>query len=365
VAGDLIVAASADALPLLDQQTTRAVANLDVAPTSEFIFDRNVRFVPQRLYRRVEQAVVQLAGVNAEALAAAYFYDNVFANTILLGFAWQRGLIPLSEVSISEAIALNGAAVKENIAAFNLGRVAAAAPERLNAIEPPRQPPAEKPLDELVADRAARLVAYQDEAYAQRYRDLVAYVRAREAAAGLGESLSRAAATYAYKLMAYKDEYEVARLYANGDWEKALRNVFAGDLKLRFHLAPPMIAPKDPITGHAQKISLGAWMLWGFKLLARMKFLRRTGFDPFGRNEERKMERRLRDEYEIRLRSLADSITAQTYDLAAKIAELPDQIRGFGHVKEASVKAAEARRAELERALEQARLGPLQVRAAE
>jgi len=365
VAGDLIVAASADALPLLDQQNTRAVANLDVAPTSEFIFDRNVRFVPQRLYRRVEQAVAQLAGVNAEALAAAYFYDNVFANTILLGFAWQRGLIPLSEVSISEAIALNGAAVKENIAAFNLGRVAAAAPERLNAIEPPRQPPAEKPLDKLIADRAARLVAYQDEAYAQRYRDLVAYVRAREAAAGLGESLSRAAATYAYKLMAYKDEYEVARLYANGDWEKALRNVFAGDLELRFHLAPPMIAPKDPITGHAQKISLGAWMMWGFKLLARMKFLRRTGFDPFGRTEERKMERRLRDEYEIRLRGLADSLTAQTYDLAAKIAELPDQIRGFGHVKEASVKAAEARRAELELALEQARLGPLQVRAAE
>jgi indolepyruvate ferredoxin oxidoreductase len=365
LAGDLIVAASADALPLVDQETTRAVANIDVAPTSEFIFDRNVRFVPRRLYKRVEQAVAELAGVNAEALAAAYFYDNVFANTVLLGFAWQRGLIPVSLDAIREAMTLNGAAVKENMAAFDLGRVAAAAPERLNAIEPPRRPPAEKLLDDLIADRAARLAAYQDEAYAQRYRDLVAYVRAKEADAGLGEKLSRAAATYAFKLMAYKDEYEVARLYTNGDWEKSIRKVFAGDLKVRFHLAPPMIAPKDPASGEARKISFGPWMLWAFKGLAKLKGLRKTGFDPFGQTEERKMERRLRDEYEARLKALADNLTPQSHDLAVKIAELPDQIRGFGHVKEAAVKTVEARRAELEEALAQARLAPAPAQAAE
>ena len=365
IAGDLIVASSADALPLVDQDATRAVANLDVAPTSEFIFDRNVRFVPRRLYRRVEQAVAELAGVNAEALAAAYFYDNVFGNTILLGFAWQRGLIPVSLDAIREAMTLNGAAVKENIAAFDLGRVAAAAPERLNAIEPPRQPPAEKPLDDLIADRAARLVAYQDEAYAKRYRDLVAYVRAKEAAAGLGDNLTRAAATYGFKLMAYKDEYEVARLYTNGDWDKAIKNVFAGDLKVRFHLAPPMIAPKDPATGHARKIGFGPWMLWAFKGLAKLKGLRKTGFDPFGQTEERKMERRLRDEYETRLKALADAVSPQTHDLAVKIAEIPDQIRGFGHVKEAAVKEAEVRLADLEQALSEARRAPVPAQAAE
>jgi indolepyruvate ferredoxin oxidoreductase len=165
--------------------------------------------------------------------------------------------------------------------------------------------------------------------------------------------------------MAYKDEYEVARLYTNGDWEKSIRKVFAGDLKVRFHLAPPMIAPKDPASGEARKISFGPWMLWAFKGLAKLKGLRKTGFDPFGQTEERKMERRLRDEYEARLKALADNLTPQSHDLAVKIAELPDQIRGFGHVKEAAVKTVEARRAELEEALAQARLAPAPAQAAE
>jgi indolepyruvate ferredoxin oxidoreductase len=365
LAGDLIVATSADALPLVDQETTRAVANVDVAPTSEFIFDRNVRFVPRRLYRRVEQAVAELSGLNAEALAAEYFYDNVFANTILLGFAWQRGLVPVSGAAIRQAMTLNGAAVKENIAAFDLGRIAAAAPERLNVVEPPRQPPAEKPLDALIADRVARLTAYQDAAYAARYKTLVDQVRTKETTAGLGEALTRAVATYAFKLMAYKDEYEVARLYTNGDWQKSLRQVFAGDLKVRFHLAPPMIAPKDPATGHLQKMSFGPWMLVAFKLLAGFKGLRKTGFDPFGQTAERRMERRLRDEYEARMQALAEQLSPHTHDIAVKIAEVPDQIRGFGHVKEEAVKAAEARLAELTEALEAARRSPASAQAAE
>jgi indolepyruvate ferredoxin oxidoreductase len=337
IAGDLIVAASAEALPLVDRQTTKAVANTDVAPTSEFIFDRNVRFVPPRLYRKVEQAVSSLQGCNAEALAASYFYDNVFANTILMGFAWQRGLLPVSEAALRDAITLNGAAVKQNLAAFDLGRVAAAAPDRLKSYEPPRQPPAEKSIDDLITDRANRLTAYQDTPYATQYRELVEHVRAKEMAAGLGDSLTRAVATYAFKLMAYKDEYEVARLYTNGDWEKSLRQVFAGKLKVRLHLSPPLIAPKDPATGHAKKIEFGAWMLFAFKLLAPLKGLRKTPIDPFGQTAERKMERRLRDTYLQNVRRMADELSPATHDLAIKIASTPDQIRGYGHVKDAAV----------------------------
>jgi indolepyruvate ferredoxin oxidoreductase len=350
----LIVAASGEALPLLDSATTRAVANLDVAPTSEFIFDRNTRFHPRGLARRVEQAVAELASLNAEALAAEYFYDNVFANTILTGFAWQRGLIPVSREAICEAIRLNGAAVKQNIDAFDLGRIAAAAPERLAAVAPPRTPPPERPLDELLADRAARLEAYQDAAYAARLTGAVEYVRVREERAGLGDRVSRAVATYGYKLMAYKDEYEVARLYTNGAWKSALREAFAGDLKIRFHLSPPLIAPKDPRTGRARKISFGPWMYWVFWGLAKLKGVRGSRFDPFGHTAERRMERRLRDAYLANARRLADGLTAQTHDLALKIASAPDQIRGFGHVKEAAVAKVAVEEARLWAAFEAA-----------
>ncbi len=366
IAGDAIVAASLETLPLMDKENTRAVLNLDLTPTSEFIGNRDTRFSGGLLKRRVEQAVRQLDGMNAEGLAEEYLFDQLYANMILLGFAWGKGLVPISHEALVEAITLNGAGVKENLQAFDLGRVAALAPERLAAARPIRVPPAEKSFQDLVAHRAARLAAYQNEAYAARYLALVQYVHGRESGAGLGEKLSRAAAQNFYKLMAYKDEYEVARLYTNGTWQAALKETFGGDYKLAFHLSPPMIAPKDRRTGHAKKMKFGAWMFYGFKALAALKGLRGTSFDLFGRTAERKMERALRDEYEAKMRRLADELSPATHDIAVKIAEIPDQIRGYGHVKDKAVIDAKAAEAALWRAYAAAgATGPAKVAAAE
>ena len=358
IAGDLIVAASADALPLFNADRTRAVANMDVAPTSEFIANRTLRFDGARLRRRLEKAVASLSGVDAESLSETYFFDQVFANMIMLGFAWARGLVPVSREAIAQAITLNGAAVKDNLAAFDLGRIAALAPERLGAVAPARAPVVALELDALIADRVERLTAYQDEAYAARYRALVDHVRARESAAGLGDRLTTAVARNAAKLMAYKDEYEVARLYTDGSWEAAMKDTFAGEYKLAFHLAPPLIAPRDRATGLPRKMKFGRWMLPAFRVLARLKGLRGTWADLFGRTEERAMERALRDAYESEMRALADALDPAVHDLAVRLAEVPDAIRGFGHVKLKAVEAAKGEQARLRAAIAAAQAAP-------
>ncbi|HVY03200.1 MAG TPA: DUF6537 domain-containing protein, partial [Caulobacterales bacterium] len=344
--GDLIVAAGAEALTLFAAERTRAVANWDVAPTSEFIRDRNKRFDSADLKARVEKAVASLDGLDAEALAAEYFYDNVYANTILLGFAWQRGLVPISAESLRAAIALNGAGVKENLEAFDLGRLYAHAPARIAPYAPVRKPPPRRALDDLIEDRARRLAAYQDERYARRYRDLVARVRAREAETVKDERFARAVAIHAYKLFAYKDEYEVARLYTDGTWERSLRAAFSGKLTIRFHFAPPLLS-RAPDGERPRKRQFGFWMFYALKLLARLKGLRGTRLDPFGNAAERKLERALRDEYEMEMIKLAEELTRENYERAVALAALPDMIRGFGPVKAQSVAAARAERARL------------------
>jgi indolepyruvate ferredoxin oxidoreductase len=259
--------------------------------------------------------------------------------------------------AIQEAVKLNGAGVKENLMAFDIGRVAALAPDRLGAVEPARKPVAQT-LDALIAHRTKLLTDYQNAAYAQRYTRLVEAARAKETQLGLGENFTRAVAFHFAKLMAYKDEYEVARLYTNGSWEQALRQTFSGDLKVRFHLAPPLIAKRDKATGHLKKMSFGPWMLPAFKLLASLKGLRGGYWDIFGRTEERAMERRLRDQYEEKIRRLITELAPDTHDLATRIAEIPDQIRGFGHVKEKAVADAVQAEAALCNAYEAARRAP-------
>lgn len=364
IAGDLLVAASAEALELMSASATRAAANLDVAPTAEFIFDRTKRFESLPLKRKLEKAVATIEAINAEALAEELLFDQLYANMILLGFAWGKGLVPVSLDALQGAITLNGAFVAENLKAFDVGRIAALAPERLPQTGPRRAAPAPKTLDEIVAHRSDLLTAYQDADYAARYRALVERVRAKETGLGLGDRLSRAVAQNFAKVMAYKDEYEVARLYTDGSWEKALKDTFAGDLKLRFHLAPPLIAPKDA-KGHLRKMQFGPWMLWGFKGLARLKGLRKTQFDPFGWTQERRSERALRDRYEATIDGLLSTLSPANHDLVIQLAELPDRIRGFGHVKEAAMKAAAETEAELLAAIASARPAPVVAHAAE
>ncbi len=345
IACDLVVAAGGDALGMMDPERTAAYTNSDVTPTAEFIRNRSKRFESDLLSGRVKSRAREFDGLDAEALAVGYLHDAIYTNMIMAGFAWQRGGVPVTLRGLYRAIRLNGTKVEENMAAFNIGRIAAAAPERLSEQHDPRGEVAEKSLDDLIKDRAARLTAYQDAAYAARYLAIVGEVRSAETQAGLGEALTRAAATYAYKLMAYKDEYEVARLYTDGKFAEQLASQFKGG-KIRFWLAPPILSRKDS-HGHLVKKHFGPWMMTGFKVLARFKGLRGTRFDLFGQTEERKMERALRDTYLASLARIRRELTAQNHALAIEIARVPDEIRGFGHVKEAAVQAAKAREATL------------------
>ena len=345
IACDLVVAAGGDALNLMDFGRTAAYANSDVTPTSEFIRDRSKRFESDLLAARVKRQARDFGAFDAEALAVGYLHDAIYTNMIMVGYAWQKGQVPISLRALYRAIRLNGTKVEDNMSAFNIGRIAAADPDRLLPQTDPRGHIEEKTLDELIEDRASRLTAYQDAAYAEKYRSIVAQIRAAEHAAELGEKLTRAAATYAYKLMAYKDEYEVARLYTDGKFADYVASQFKGG-KMRLMLAPPILAKKDA-EGHLKKKHFGPWMFRVFKLMAKFKRLRGTRFDLFGYTEERRMERQLRDEYLAGLARIAQELTAQNHTLAIALAEIPDEIRGYGHVKDAAVDVAKAKEAEL------------------
>jgi indolepyruvate ferredoxin oxidoreductase len=275
----------------------------------------------------------------AHALAERELGDAIYANMIMLGFAWQKGVIPVSSRAVYRAIRLNGVAAEANLQAFELGRKAAHAPHGLAETKTPVSPQT-MALDELIRHRAGELEAYQDRAYARRYLDRVEAVRAAEAPLG-SEALTRAVAVNLYKLMAYKDEYEVARLYSDGRFKAYRDQTFAGG-KAKVLLSPPLLAPKDA-EGQPRKIAFGGWMLdAGFPLLAKLKRLRGTPLDPVGWTAERKQERRLIADYEAGLERLIPGLTRERLPLAVKIASVPQAIRGFGHVKQASIPPAKA-----------------------
>jgi len=210
-------------------------------------------------------------------------------------------------------------------------------------------------LDALIARRVAVLAKYQNAAYAQPYQKLVEQVRRAEASLGTGDALTRAVAKSFFKLMAYKDEYEVARLYTDGEFEKRLNQTFEGDFTLKFNLAPPMLAKRDS-QGRLLKAQYGSWMRHAFKLLARMKFLRGTALDPFGRTEERRLERELIDQYRASVSTAVSKLSADNFALVSELASLPEQIRGFGHVKLASIEKVKTRWRAIEQALGQTTL---------
>jgi len=361
---DLVVAASAGCIARIRPESTAAVVNthetfpgaITRSPDLGFPKDEMIE-----LLRSAAQREELIDTLDATRLATALLGDTIATNMIMLGFAWQCGLVPVSAAAIDAAIELNGTAVEMNRSAFLWGRRAAhdrAAVER--AIEQTAPPPApervrSRTLDEAIRRRADFLTAYQDAAYAARYRALVERVRAREASA-VGESaaLAEAVARYAFKLMAYKDEYEVARLYSDGSFLEQIRRQFDGDYRLRFHLAPPVLADRDPETGRLRKRTYGPWMLTVFSLLARMKRLRGTRFDPFGRSEERRLERQLIEDYFARIEEILGRLTPENHPLAVEIARLPEFIRGFGHVKAEHLDRVRARETELLRAFRNA-----------
>jgi indolepyruvate ferredoxin oxidoreductase len=355
LACDLAVAASHDTMATLRQGASRVVMNTHEASTAEFVLDRDFR-VPAA---RQKRAIMEAAGAenvdafDATAIAAALLGDAIGGNLFVLCYAWQKGLVPVGRDSLMRAIELNGTAVEANKAAFGWGRCAAAdLPRVLEAAGLGHTPKLPRTLEEIVAHREAHLTAYQSRRYARRYRklvDRVAEVEARmfSGAATLTETVAR---NYA-KLLAYKDEYEVARLYADKKFRASLDAQFENVERIEFHLAPPLFARRDKCTGHLVKRAYGGWMQRAFRWLAPLKILRGSWFDPFGHTEERRAERALIAEYEAAVNDILQHLSPATLATAVELAGLPERIRGYGHVKEKAMREAAAARTRLVAAL--------------
>src|SRR5208282_136230 len=332
----------------------RVVVNSHETPTGDFTRNPDLVFPGASLVEAVREAVGDKAfdAVEGTRIATALMGDSIATNLFMLGYAFQKGFIPVSDEAILKAIELNGVSLDMNRQAFLWGRRAA---QDLAAVEKIAAPKSVAPskrisrtLDETIERRIADLGAYQDAAYAQRYKRLVDRARAAEAEKAKGMSgFADAVARYYYKLLAYKDEYEVARLYTGGDFAKSLNEQFEGDFKLKFHLAPPLLAPRDPTTGELKKRAYGPWMFSTFKLLAKLKGLRGSWLDPFGRTAERKRERALIPAYESVIEELMAKLDHDNFTLAVEIASVPEHIRGYGHVKDRHIDDAKAHEAEL------------------
>ncbi len=362
--GDIVVAGGRKVLAAVKHGATEMVVN-----TAEFLpgeFTRNADFsLPTE---RLKRTIVADAGrdkthfIDASGIAARLFGQSIGANMFLVGYAYQLGAIPLSAAAIEKAIELNGEAVAMNKAAFHWGRHMAANPAMVEKLAKPAAESASdarvlsEGFEETVERRVKFLTAYQDAAYAARYRSIVEKVKAAEAAHAPGKGgFADAVARYLFKLMAYKDEYEVARLYTDGSFLKQVADEFDGEnLRFEFHLAPPLFARRDKTTGLPRKMSFGPWMLPAFRLLAKLKGLRGTPFDPFGRTLERRTERKLIADYETMLDEIVANLTPENHHLAVGLAAIPEKIRGFGHVKQRHLATAKADEAAL---MEQFRSG--------
>ncbi len=334
---DAVVASSPDALRKFAVGRGAIVLNADETPTADVVLDRDAALPTATML----DLLMKRAGdrgflINATRIAEGLFGNNVAANTLMVGYAWQKGLLPISAEAFAAAIESNGAAVALNKRAFAWGRLAAvdlAAVERMAGFA--AEPVAVEDTEALIARHGADLVAYQDEAYAARYVALVDRVRAAVAPMGdAGEPLLRAVAANAYKLMAYKDEYEVARLYAEPAFREALSAQFASTRRLSLYLAPPLLSRVDPATGRPAKRKFGPWIFTAMALLAKGKALRGGRADPFGRIAERRAERALRDEYFATIEMLCHRLDRTAPDTALALAALPDMVRGYGPVKE-------------------------------
>ena len=364
---DVVVTAGADTRATMQSGRTAVVVNTHETMTGDFTRNADLVFPAEALMRGIERAAGtrRVERVDATRLATALTGDAIATNLFMLGYAWQKGRIPLSRAAIERAIEINGVAVKMNLSAFDWGRRTAverdvverragpgfassrAAPGIAPSIEvaPPRE---RETLESVIERRAVFLADYQDAAYAGRYRGFVERVRAAERSRAKGmRGFAEAVARGYFKLLAYKDEYEVARLHAAPEFRRRIEATFEGDYTLEFHLAPPLFARRDPSTGEPRKARYGPWMMRVFAVLARFKGLRGTMLDPFGYTQERRRERGLIARYEQVVVALIDDLDHTNHAVAVEIASLPDRIRGFGHVKARSIEEAERRESEL------------------
>jgi indolepyruvate ferredoxin oxidoreductase len=349
LACDMVVGASADALGTVKHGRTVIVANTHELATAAFVRNPDAHLESESLLAKMRHAAGadRVFASDAQAIAQRMLGDTLPSNIVMLGAAYQRGLVPVGEAALLRAIELNGVAVQTNKIALALGRLAVASPQALLRLEGATEvTPAPDTLDALIARREAFLTDYQDAALARRYRALVDRVRKAEAALGGGTALAEAVARGFAKLLAVKDEYEVARLYSDGVFLQSLGAQFERWDGLRFHMAPPLLARAGP-DGRPRKMRLGPWLMPALRVLATMRRLRGTWLDPFGHTEERRLERQLARDYEALIGGVLPELSQDNLSLAVQLAELPQRIRGYGHVKLASVATARARERDL------------------
>ncbi|MEM8564281.1 MAG: DUF6537 domain-containing protein, partial [Pseudomonadota bacterium] len=351
---DLAVTSSYEALGKAADGRTHAVVNEAEVPTSAFIHDPDAIFPTDAMQDKIrsEAGENECHFVDATAIATALLGNSIAANLFLLGFAWQRGLVAVSSSALEQAIELNAVAVEFNKRAFQWGRRFAHQPAQvLLAAGLKDSEPAPLDLDAVMADRSDRLTRYQNATYAERYRQLVARVREADPRPTDADSLTMQVARSFYKLMAYKDEYEVARLYSDPTFIEGLRERFDGDFSLRFNMAPPLFSKKDPLTGHPRKREFGPWMMTAFRMLARLKGVRGTALDVFGYTAERRQERLDIVEYESLIDDVRAYLNSENYDTACALAALPAKLRGYGHVKDKNRQKLVLQREQLRRQL--------------
>jgi indolepyruvate ferredoxin oxidoreductase len=340
LAADLLTASDPKLMRLLAADRTRSIVDTAVAPTASLAVEPDLDLTSQPLVAAVRARSIETVALSFKGIAAAILGAGAEANIVLLGYALQRGLLGVGRTALERAVELNGMAIEMNRRALGLGRLLAAAPELVDTLLNPGKPEADSGLDAeaIAADRAAELVRYQNQNYAQRYRALVQAVLDRERVIGGAGELSQAVAKYFFKLMAYKDEYEVARLHTDGVFAEQLKSEFGSYRAISLNLAPQRFVPKDPRTGRPRKIELpGRVALPALRLLARMKRLRGGPLDVFGRTEHRRRERALIGEYEQLITELLPDVMEVTYPIAVQLASIPEHIRGYGDIKDASI----------------------------
>jgi indolepyruvate ferredoxin oxidoreductase len=342
---DPIVTAGKETVLRMREGRTRVALNSYSTPTAAFVKNGNWANPADACAAELAKAVGAgaLVAFNADLAATRLMGDSIYTNPMLLGYAWQQGLIPLSRESLLRAMELNGVAVENNKTAFEWGRTAAHNPAAVEQLLTPAQVielRQRETLESVIARRVDFLTAYQNAAYANSYRDFVEKVRAAEVPLGRS-TLAEAVARNLFKLMAYKDEYEVARLHAQSGFQEKIAAMFEGDYKVHYHLAPPLIAKRNE-KGELQKKKYGPAMLGAFRVLARLKGLRGTALDIFGRTEERRGERALIAEYRANIEQVLAGLEPGNLTLAVEIARIPEQIKGFGHVKARNLETARA-----------------------
>ena len=352
LACDILTGVGYDVVAKMQKGVTKALVNTALVMPADFTRNADLRFPLGSMEQEIRDAVAtgDAEFLDATKLATGLMGDSIATNLFMVGYAYQRGLLPLSEASILRAIELNGAAIESNTQSFRWGRLAAVDPKRVLAAAIPADKPESQRLSAVARRNHRPPLGVPGRLSGRRVCQALRRFRDQGARRGVGEgagpdtALTEAVARYYFKLLAIKDEYEVARLYTDGEFEKRVAAQFEGDYKLNFHLAPPLTNAPDATTGEAKKSTYGPWMMRAFRVLAKMKGLRGTAFDIFGRTAERRMERQLITDYEALIDELLPRLAPHNVAIAVELASIPEHIRGYGHVKERHLKAAKVKR---------------------